>query len=147
MTPIASSDRSPGAGIQVDLKTFSAFGVYGATVITALTAQNAREVRLIEPVRAAFVSAQVDAVSADLWVDAVKIGMLGKRRSSRRLPRARSLPAKDRRAVAPAADPARDDPDPQPAGSGVLLGAPVAETDAGMRGQPERLLGLARAPL
>jgi hydroxymethylpyrimidine/phosphomethylpyrimidine kinase len=81
MTPIAlsiaGSDPSAGAGIQTDLKTFSALGVYGATVITALTAQNTREVSVIEPVGAALVSAQIDAVFADLRVDAVKIGMLG----------------------------------------------------------------------
>ena len=53
---IAGSDSSGGAGIQADLKTFSAFGVYGASVITALTAQNTRGVQGIEPISAAFVA-------------------------------------------------------------------------------------------
>jgi hydroxymethylpyrimidine/phosphomethylpyrimidine kinase len=74
---IAGSDSSGGAGIQADLKTFSALGVYGASVITALTAQNTRGVTAIHPVPAEFVAAQIDAVFGDLAVGAVKIGMLG----------------------------------------------------------------------
>ncbi|MEC9369157.1 MAG: bifunctional hydroxymethylpyrimidine kinase/phosphomethylpyrimidine kinase [Pseudomonadota bacterium] len=74
---IAGSDSSGGAGIQADLKTFSALGVYGASVITALTAQNTRGVTGIHPVPADFIRAQMDAVFADLDVRAVKIGMLG----------------------------------------------------------------------
>jgi hydroxymethylpyrimidine/phosphomethylpyrimidine kinase len=73
---IAGSDSSGGAGIQADLKTFSALGVYGASVITALTAQNTREVRGVHVPPADFVAAQIDAVFDDLRVDAVKIGML-----------------------------------------------------------------------
>src|SRR5471030_1527039 len=73
---IAGSDSSGGAGIQADLKTFAAFGVYGASVITALTAQNTRGVTGIHAVPADFVTAQIDAVFADLAVNAVKIGML-----------------------------------------------------------------------
>ena len=73
---IAGSDSSGGAGIQADLKTFAAFGVYGASVITALTAQNTRGVSGIHPVPAAFVTAQMDAVFDDLDVAAVKIGMV-----------------------------------------------------------------------
>jgi hydroxymethylpyrimidine/phosphomethylpyrimidine kinase len=73
---IAGSDSSGGAGIQADLKTFAAFGVYGASVITALTAQNTRGVRGIHPVPADFVTAQLDAVFDDLDVAAVKIGMV-----------------------------------------------------------------------
>jgi len=73
---IAGSDSSGGAGIQADLKTFAAFGVYGASVITALTAQNTRGVTAIHPVPADFVAAQIDAVFADLDVKAVKIGMV-----------------------------------------------------------------------
>ena len=73
---IAGSDSSGGAGIQADLKTFAAFGVYGASVITALTAQNTQGVRGIHQVPADFVTAQIDAVFADLDVKAVKIGMV-----------------------------------------------------------------------
>ncbi len=80
MTPIAltiaGSDSSGGAGIQADLKTFAAFGVYGASVITALTAQNTTGVAAVHDVPAEFVTAQIDAVFSDLAVGAVKIGML-----------------------------------------------------------------------
>jgi hydroxymethylpyrimidine/phosphomethylpyrimidine kinase len=74
---IAGSDSGGGAGIQADLKTFSALGVYGASVITALTAQNTKGVFAIHEVPADFVAAQMDAVFSDLDVGAVKIGMLG----------------------------------------------------------------------
>jgi hydroxymethylpyrimidine/phosphomethylpyrimidine kinase len=73
---IAGSDSSGGAGIQADLKTFAALGVYGACAITALTAQNTRGVSGIHLVPADFVAAQIDAVFGDLNVDAVKIGMV-----------------------------------------------------------------------
>src|SRR5438105_10447732 len=73
---IAGSDSGGGAGIQADLKTFSARGVYGASVITALTAQNTRGVTAIHDVPAQFITAQIDTVFCDLAVDAVKIGML-----------------------------------------------------------------------
>ncbi|MET0867027.1 MAG: bifunctional hydroxymethylpyrimidine kinase/phosphomethylpyrimidine kinase [Pseudorhodoplanes sp.] len=73
---IAGSDSGGGAGIQADLKTFSALGVYGASVIAALTAQNTKGVTAIHDVPADFVTAQIDAVFSDLAVDAVKIGML-----------------------------------------------------------------------
>jgi hydroxymethylpyrimidine/phosphomethylpyrimidine kinase len=73
---IAGSDSSGGAGIQADLKTFAALGVYGASVITALTAQNTQGVDAIHPVPPAFVIAQCDAVFGDLEIGAVKIGMV-----------------------------------------------------------------------
>ncbi len=73
---IAGSDSGGGAGIQADLKTFSALGVYGASVITALTAQNTRGVTAIHEAPPEFVRAEIDAVFSDLAVDAVKIGML-----------------------------------------------------------------------
>jgi len=73
---IAGSDSGGGAGIQADLKTFSALGVYGASVITALTAQNTKGVTGIHDVPPDFIAAQIDAVFSDLKVDAVKIGML-----------------------------------------------------------------------
>jgi hydroxymethylpyrimidine/phosphomethylpyrimidine kinase len=74
---IAGSDSSAGAGIQADLKTFAALGVYGASVITALTAQNTKGVFSTPDVSADFITAQMDAVFSDLNVAAVKIGMLG----------------------------------------------------------------------
>jgi hydroxymethylpyrimidine/phosphomethylpyrimidine kinase len=74
---IAGSDSGGGAGIQADLKTFSALGVYGCSVIAALTAQNTRAVIGIFPIPPDFVRAQIDAVFDDIPVDAVKIGMLG----------------------------------------------------------------------
>ena len=73
---IAGSDSSGGAGIQADLKSFAALGVYGASVITALTAQNTKGVTGIHQVPAEFVTAQIDAVFSDLAVGAVKIGMV-----------------------------------------------------------------------
>lgn len=74
---IAGSDSGGGAGIQADLKTFTAFGVYGASVVTGLTAQNTKSVFAIHEVPADFIAAQMDAVFSDLDVSAVKIGMLG----------------------------------------------------------------------
>ena len=76
---IAGSDSSGGAGIQADLKTFAALGVYGASVVTAVTAQNTRGVTAVHPVPADIVTAQLDAVFADLDVGAVKIGMVAQR--------------------------------------------------------------------
>src|SRR4051794_12684213 len=73
---IAGSDPSGGAGIQADLKTFSALGCYGMAAITALTAQNTRGVTAVHVPPAAFVAEQIEAVFADVRVDAVKIGML-----------------------------------------------------------------------
>lgn len=74
---VAGSDSGGGAGIQADLKTFSALGVYGASVITAVTAQNTRAVTAVHGVPLEVISAQLDAVFADLAVAAVKVGMLG----------------------------------------------------------------------
>lgn len=73
---IAGSDSSGGAGIQADLKTFAALGVYGASVLTALTAQNTAGVQAIHGVPADFVAAQIDSVLSDLDVRAIKTGML-----------------------------------------------------------------------
>lgn len=73
---IATSDSSGGAGIQADLKTFSALGVYGASVLVALTAQNTRGVTAIHNTSPDFVAAQMDAVFDDLAIGGVKIGML-----------------------------------------------------------------------
>lgn len=73
---IAGSDSGGGAGIQADLKTFSALGAYGMSVITALTAQNTQGVQAVHAVPPAFIAAQCQAVFSDIRVDAVKIGML-----------------------------------------------------------------------
>ncbi len=73
---IAGSDSGGGAGVQADLKTFSALGCYGMSVITALTAQNTQEVTAVHAVPIDVVAAQIDAVLSDIGVDAVKIGML-----------------------------------------------------------------------
>ena len=77
---IAGSDSGGGAGIQADLKTFSALGVYGASVITALTAQNTLGVQGIHDVPLPFIAEQMRSVFDDLPVSAVKIGMLSQAR-------------------------------------------------------------------
>lgn len=82
MTPavvltIAGSDSGGGAGIQADLKTFAALGVYGVSVLTAVTAQNTLGVTAIHSVPPDVVAAQLDAVLADFTVAAVKVGMVG----------------------------------------------------------------------
>ena len=74
---IAGSDSGGGAGIQADLKTFAALGVYGASVVTALTAQDTRGVRAIHFPPPGIVGAQIEAVLDDFAVAAIKIGMLG----------------------------------------------------------------------
>ena len=73
---VAGSDSGGGAGIQADLKTFHAFGVYGMSVLTAITAQNTLGVQGIELLSPAFVAAQFDSVVSDLGTDALKTGML-----------------------------------------------------------------------
>ena len=113
---IAGSDPSGGAGIEADLKTFSALGVYGAAVITALTAQNTKGVFGIHDVPADFIAAQINAVFTDLDLGAVKIGMLGNARRDRcRHRRARSLSAAQRGARS---------------GDGRRLGQPLLRGDA-----------------
>lgn len=74
---IAGSDSGGGAGIQADLKTFSALGVYGCSVITAITAQNTRAVTAVHPIPTDVIAAQIAAVLDDIEVHAIKIGMLG----------------------------------------------------------------------
>ncbi len=76
---IAGSDSSGGAGIQADLKTFSALGVYGASVITAITAQNTLGVEAVHAVPPDMIQRQIAAVLSDLDVGAIKTGMLGER--------------------------------------------------------------------
>jgi hydroxymethylpyrimidine/phosphomethylpyrimidine kinase len=77
---IAGSDSGGGAGIQADLKTFAAHAVYGASVVTAVTAQNTVSVLGVEEISPDLVGMQIDAVAADIGVDAAKTGMLASRR-------------------------------------------------------------------
>lgn len=76
---IAGSDPSGGAGLQADIKTFSALGVYATNVITAVIAQNTQGVSRVEPMSAALIRAQLDNLLADVAIDAVKIGMVASR--------------------------------------------------------------------
>jgi hydroxymethylpyrimidine/phosphomethylpyrimidine kinase len=75
---IAGSDSGGGAGVQADLKTFSALGTFGCSVFAALTAQNTRAVTAIHDIPPEFISAQIDAVFADIEIAAVKLGMLSR---------------------------------------------------------------------
>jgi hydroxymethylpyrimidine/phosphomethylpyrimidine kinase len=166
---IAGSDSGGGAGIQADLKTFSALRVYGASVVTALTAQNTVGVSAIHDVPPDFIAAQMDAVFSDLKVAAVKIGMLSQAPVleivARRLDHWR--PANivlDPVMVATSGDrlltPAAIDVlkrvlipraliiTPNLPEAAALLDLPLALTEAAMRAQGERLLALgARAVL
>ncbi len=73
---IAGSDSGGGAGIQADLKTFAAFGVYGTSALTAVTAQNTQTVTSVQEIDLEVIAAQIDAVTSDIRIDAVKTGML-----------------------------------------------------------------------
>jgi hydroxymethylpyrimidine/phosphomethylpyrimidine kinase len=73
---IAGSDSGGGAGIQADLKTFAALGVYGTTAITAITAQNTLGVSAVSPLEADVVTAQIEAIAGDITIHATKTGML-----------------------------------------------------------------------
>jgi hydroxymethylpyrimidine/phosphomethylpyrimidine kinase len=160
---IAGSDSSGGAGIQADLKTFAALGVYGASVITALTAQNTVEVRGIHQVPADFVTAQIDAVFADLDVKAVKIGMVAQHATIEAIVAglARWSPkhivldpvmvatSGDHLLASDAVTGLRNDLIPQASlitpnlpEAAALLSEPVAESEAAIARQGERLLAL-----
>lgn len=160
---IAGSDSGGGAGIQADLKTFAAFGVYGASAITALTAQNTQRVVAIQEVPPAFVTAQIDAVLSDFSVGAVKIGMLGSAgvvetvaaalerwrppnvvldpvlvaSSGERLLAADAVEALKHRLIPLARVVTPNLPE-----AAALLGLPVAADDRVMRSQAERLMAL-----
>jgi hydroxymethylpyrimidine/phosphomethylpyrimidine kinase len=160
---IAGSDSSGGAGIQADLKTFSALGVYGASVIAALTAQNTRGVTGIHDVPADFVTAQIDAVFSDLAVNAVKIGMLARapvikavadglarwNQTAIVLDPVMVATSGDRLLAADAIDvlkrlliPRAMVITPNLPEAAALLDAPIAQSETDMRRQAERLLGL-----
>lgn len=160
---IAGSDSGGGAGIQADLKTFSALGVYGASVIAALTAQNTQGVTGIHDVPPDFIAAQMDAVFSDLKVGAVKIGMLSqpatieavaaglKRHGQTNVVLDPVMVATSGdRLLAPAAIdvlrnvliPCALVITPNLPEAAALLDAPVARTEAEMRQQGERLLAL-----
>ena len=160
---IAGSDSSGGAGIQADLKTFSALGVYGASVITALTAQNTKGVTAIHDVPPQFVGAQIDAVFSDLAVGAVKIGMVSQGAVIEAIAaglerwRARNIvldpvmiaTSGDRLLAPEAIDvlkrmliPCALVITPNLPEAAMLLEAPVASTEAQMRDQAQRLLAL-----
>ena len=160
---IAGSDSSGGAGIQADLKTFSALGVYGASVITALTAQNTLGVSAIHDVPPAFISQQMEAVFSDLAVRAVKIGMLSRPQTIAAVAEGLTQFGAQRIVLDPvmvAASGARlledaaieslktrllplaDLVTPNLPEAAALLDAPVAEDETGMRAQGERLLAL-----
>jgi len=160
---IAGSDSGGGAGIQADLKTFSALGVYGASVVTALTAQNTKGVSAIHDVPAHIIAAQIDAVFSDLAVNAVKIGMLSSALAigavAAGLDRWRAanvvldpvmIATSGDRLLAPEAThaPVRD-LFPRPLGitpnlheAAALTDTPLAQNDDEMRAQAQRLLAL-----
>jgi len=160
---IAGSDSGGGAGIQADLKTFSALGVYGASVITALTAQNTRGVTAIHDVPPDFVAAQIDAVFSDLDVGAVKIGMVSQSavieaiaaglerwRQSKLVLDPVMIAASGDRLLAPdaidtlkrALIPRALVLTPNLPEAAALLEAPIASSESQMREQAERLLAL-----
>jgi hydroxymethylpyrimidine/phosphomethylpyrimidine kinase len=160
---IAGSDSSGGAGIQADLKSFAALGVYGASVITALTAQNTKGVTGIHQVPAEFVTAQIDAVFSDLVVDAVKIGMVAQPATIEAIAAGLSrwqakhvvldpvmvATSGDSLLAADAVEALRKNLIPRASlitpnlpEAAALLGEPVAASEAGIEGQGRRLLAM-----
>jgi hydroxymethylpyrimidine/phosphomethylpyrimidine kinase len=160
---IAGSDSGGGAGIQADLKTFSALGVYGASVITALTAQNTKGVTGIHDVPPEFIGAQIDAVFSDLVVDAIKIGMLSTTVSIEAVTEGLDRHGQTKVVLDPVMVATSGDrllqPDaverlvqllipralvitPNLPEAAVLTGRPIAGSEHAMRGQAERLIRL-----
>ncbi|KTR08100.1 hydroxymethylpyrimidine kinase [Aureimonas ureilytica] len=159
---IAGSDSGGGAGIQADLKTFSALGTFGTSVLTAVTAQNTRGVTAVETLSPAIVAAQIDAVLGDFHVGAIKIGMVSSEAVIRAI--AGRLRAHGRHAVvdpvmiATSGDRLIDEDalgalkeellplaevlTPNLPEAALLLGERVAETEAEMREQGQRLRAL-----
>jgi hydroxymethylpyrimidine/phosphomethylpyrimidine kinase len=166
---IAGSDSGGGAGIQGDLKTFSALGVYGASVVTALTAQSTAGISAVHDVPPAFIAAQIDAIFSDLDIGAVKIGMLSQAAAveaittglDRWLPRnvvldpvmlassgARLLAQEAVEPLKKLLFPRAGLLTPNLPEAAALLGVPLACNESDMRMQGERLLALgARAVL
>ncbi|KQT54748.1 hydroxymethylpyrimidine/phosphomethylpyrimidine kinase [Aureimonas sp. Leaf454] len=165
---IAGSDSGGGAGIQADLKTFSALGVYGASAITAVTAQNTRGVTAVEDLSPAMVEAQIDAVLSDMAVGAIKVGMVSRAQTARAV--AGALRRHGRRVVldpvmvATSGDrllradavaalvfellPLADLATPNLPEAAILSESPVAGDETAMIAQGRRILGLgARAVL
>jgi len=162
---IAGSDSGGGAGIQADLKTFSALGVYGTSVLTAVTAQNTQGVAAIENLSPAIIRAQIDAVLGDIEVNAIKVGMVSAVGAIESI--ASALDHWNRRIVLDpvmvatsgdrllhpgAIDALRHDllpraivVTPNLAEAALLTGQSVAETEAQMVSQAERLLALGPA--
>lgn len=160
---IAGSDPSGGAGIQADLKTFTALGVYGASIITALTAQNTLGVTGVMKVPGAFIAAQFEAVRSDLKIGAIKTGMLADVETvecvSGLLARLRDVPlVVDPVMVATSGDRLIDESavaavreklvplariiTPNLPEAAALLGSSVATTETEMHDQAQRLLQL-----
>ncbi|HEY2227639.1 MAG TPA: bifunctional hydroxymethylpyrimidine kinase/phosphomethylpyrimidine kinase [Xanthobacteraceae bacterium] len=160
---IAGSDSGGGAGLQGDLKTFSALGVYGASVVTALTAQNTAGVTAIHDVPADFVAAQMDAVFSDLQVGAAKIGMLSQPATIRAVAAGLDRWRQTRVVLDPVMVASSGDrllaPDaievlkreliprafvltPNLPEAAALVGTPEAQTEDEMRAQAQALLGL-----
>ena len=160
---IAGSDSGGGAGIQADLKTFSALGVYGASVLTALTAQNTRGVQAIHDVPPAFIGQQIDSVFSDLDVRAVKIGMLSQPAVIEAVAAGLERHGAEQVVLGPVLVAASGDPllapdavetlrrvliprallvTPNLPESAAILGESVAETEEAMRGQAERIMRL-----
>lgn len=165
---IAGSDSGGGAGIQADLKTFSALGVYGASVLTAVTAQNTVAVTDVHPIPNAIVAAQIAAVLGDIRVDCIKIGMLGDASLIETVAQAlegyqgpvvldpvmvaksgaRLLPEAARAALIAHLLPRADLLTPNLPEAAELLGCAEARDDSEMQGQGVRLRGMgARAVL
>jgi len=169
---VAGSDSSGGAGIQADLKTFTALGVYGASVITALTAQNTRGVAAVEAVGPDFVLAQLDAVLSDLDVAAVKTGMLANAAIVAAVARRLAKQAQGTRAMALIVDPVMVatsgdvllSPDavdavreelaplatlltPNMAEAAQLLGTAMADSEAAAQAQATALFARCRCPV
>lgn len=165
---IAGSDSGGGAGIQADLKTFSALGVFGTSALTAVTAQNTRGVTAVEDLSPAMVGAQIDAVLSDMAVGAIKVGMVSRAETARAV--AQGLRRHDRRVVldpvmvATSGDrllradavaalvfellPLSDIVTPNLPEASILSEMPLAEDERAMAVQAERILALgARAVL